>query len=129
MPGKPATSADHLKKAEENKRFGMGMVSTHPTAAGWALTAFFYSALHFTEAYLREVSVVTEKHSERTDVIKGRPELSKIYSHYRHLSDCGYNARYMFNVYGKRDIEQALPSLEAVERHIKTLLQPKSERL
>lgn len=72
------------------------MVATHPTSAGWVLTAFFYSALHFSEAYLNKISVAPKNHSERTDQIKRLPELAKIYTHYRHLSDLGYNTTFTF---------------------------------
>jgi hypothetical protein len=39
-----------------------------------------------------------------------------------HLFDCGFNARYRLKIYGKSDVEKAKPSLEAVEKHIKSLL-------
>jgi hypothetical protein len=123
-PGKPPTSADHIKKAEENKKFGMGIAHDHPTPAGWALVALFYSALHFVEAYLNKRSIFPSNHNERKDQILTLPELNAIYSQYRFLSDFGFNARYRFNVYGKDQFREALPRLEQIERHIKTLLPP-----
>jgi hypothetical protein len=122
MPGKPPTSADHLSKAEDNKQFGLGMIRTHHVSAGWALTAMFYSAVHFAAAYLCTIGVTPETHGDRTDEILNRPELSEIYKNYRHLSDRSFNARYKFNIYGKHDVDQAIPSLERIEQHIRSLL-------
>ena len=122
MPGKPPAPSDHVRKADANKDFGYGMMATHPTSAGWALTAFFYSALHYAEAYFLKMSIRTENHEQRSDAIKFDPRLKLIYGQYRHLSDYGYNARYTLIVYGKVDVEKAKPSLAAIERHIKGLL-------
>ena len=122
MPGKPPTPSDHVRKADENKKFGFGMNAAHPTSAGWALTALFYSALHYAEAYFLKISVQTDSHADLFDAIKFDPNLRKIYREYRHLFDYGYDARYRLIVYGKADIEKARPSIDAVERHIKNLL-------
>ena len=122
MPGKPPAPSDHVRKADENKSFGYGMIATHPTSAGWALTAMFYSALHYTEAYFLKTSKHVDNHGERSDAIKFDRNLSGIYGQYMHLFDCGFNARYRLKIYGKSDVEKAKPSLEAVEKHIKSLL-------
>jgi hypothetical protein len=122
VPGMPPTPRDHVGKADENKKFGLGMNATHPTSAGWALTALFYSALHYTEAYFFYTSVKRDNHVDRNNAIKFDPKLKAIYSHYKHLFDYSLNARYRLNVYGKSDVDKAKPSLDAVERHIKALL-------
>ena len=122
MPGKPPAPSDHVRKADENKSFGYGMIATHPTSAGWALTAMFYSALHYAEAYFLKTSKHVDNHGERPDAIKFDRNLSGIYGQYMHLFDCGFNARYRLKIYGKSDVEKAKPSLEAVEKHIKSLL-------
>jgi hypothetical protein len=123
-PGKPPQPNDHLKKADQNKAFGTATItiSSHPTSAGWALTAFFYAALHYTEAYLMKQSARLDNHQERIDAIKADPKLRRIYPQYRHLMDYSFNARYTLQVYGKPDVEKARPSLEAVEKHIRALL-------
>jgi len=122
MPGKPPAPSDHVRKADENKSFGYGMIATHPTSAGWALTAMFYSALHYAEAYFLKTSKRVDNHGERSDAIKFDRNLSGIYGQYMHLFDYGFNARYRLKIYGKSDVEKAKPSLEAVEKHIKSLL-------
>jgi hypothetical protein len=122
MPGKPPAPSDHVRKADENKSFGYGMIATHPTSAGWALTAMFYSALHYAEAYFLKTSKHVDNHGERSDAIKFDRNLSGIYGQYMHLFDYGFNARYRLKIYGKSDVEKAKPSLEAVEKHIKSLL-------
>jgi hypothetical protein len=122
MPAKPPTPADHLGKAEQNKKFGLGMISTHPTSAGWALTALFYSAVHFSEAYFLKIAKRITNHQDRFDAIRSDPTLRRIYGQYMHLYDYSYNARYTLKVHGKADVEKAKPSLEAVEQHFKSLL-------
>src|ERR1035438_8032686 len=113
MPGKPPAPTDHVRKADANKDFGYAMNPAYPTCAGWALTAMFYSALHYAEAYFLKTSVRVDSHGDRLDAIKSDPNLSKIYAYYRHLSDYGFNARYRLTVYGKADVDKAKPSLEA----------------
>ncbi len=122
LPGKPPTPADFVGKAEANKKFGLAMISTHPTSAGWALTALFYSAVHFSEAYFLKISKRIDNHIERFDAIKNDPLLKGIYGRYMHLYDYSYNARYTLRVHGKSDVDKAKPSLEAVEQHFKSLL-------
>jgi hypothetical protein len=122
MPGMPPTASDHVGKADENKKFGLGMNATHPTSAGWALTALFYSALHYTEAYFFNSSVSLQNHVKRNNAIKFDPKLKIIFPHYKYLFDYSFNARYRLNRYGKADVDKAKPSLDAVERHIKGLL-------
>lgn len=104
MPGKPPAPSDHVRKADENKSFGYGMIATHPTSAGWALTAMFYSALHYAEAYFLKTSKHVDNHGERSDAIKFDRNLSGIYGQYMHLFDCGFNARYRLKIYGKSDV-------------------------
>jgi hypothetical protein len=118
----PATPVEHVKKADANKDFGYGMNAAHPTSAGWALTAMFYSALHYARAYLLKTHVQTDSHGDLFDAIKFDPKLKGIYAQYRHLFDYGINARYRLNVYGRADVEKAKPSLEFIEHHIKKLL-------
>jgi hypothetical protein len=118
----PPTSANHVKKADANREFGYGMNAAHPTSAGWALTAMFYSALHYTQAYLLKTGVQTDSHGDLFEAIKFDPKLKGIYGQYRYLFDYGFNARYRLIVYGKSDVEKAKPSLDFVERHIKELL-------
>jgi uncharacterized membrane protein len=122
MPGRPPAPSDHVKKADANKHFGYAMNAKIPTAAGWALVAMFYSALHYAEAYLLKTSRRVTNHEQRLDAIKFDRNLTSIYAQYRHLSDYGYNARYNLITYGQADVDKAKPSLEAVERHIKSLL-------
>ena len=110
MPGKPPAPSDHVRKADENKSFGYGMIATHPTSAGWALTAMFYSALHYAEAYFLKTSKHVDNHGERSDAIKFDRNLSGIYGQYMHLFDYGFNARYRLKIYGKSDVEKAKPS-------------------
>lgn len=123
MPGQPPTPAEHITKADENKKFGFAMIATHPTSAGWALVALFYSALHYAEAYfLKCAAKKPDSHQERFDAIKSDPRLKSIYSQYRFLYDYSYNARYTLRRYGKTDVDKARPAIEALEKYFKSLV-------
>ena len=59
----PSTN-EHLAKAQGNKTFAYNLGVTTPTAIGWALTALFYSALHYVEAYNAKYGQHFSKHED-----------------------------------------------------------------
>ena len=88
------SQSEHLTKALNNRKFAYGLPTTTPTAIGWALTALFYSALHYVEAYNAKFNAHFAKHEELNRDIGRNPVLMPIADDYLDLSAFSWNARY-----------------------------------
>jgi hypothetical protein len=58
----------------------------------WALTALFYAALHYVDAFLLPEDPRT--HSRRNRLVRGRAELAPMWPSYRMLMDRSRDTRY-----------------------------------
>lgn len=58
----------------------------------WALTALFYSAVHYIDAFLLPEN--PRSHRRRNEIISRRPELNAVYRNYRLLLDRSRETRY-----------------------------------
>jgi hypothetical protein len=62
---------------------------------GWAVTALFYSALHYVDAFLAErENAHPGDHGERDRMIKANHTTDGVRNHYRRLQDKSRDARY-----------------------------------
>ena len=116
------SSSEHLDKARNNKRFADCIKSSSPTFIGWAITALFYSALHYVEAYNARYDAHFREHSELSRDIADSPVLQSIYDDYRDLSNFSWNARYNAINYHEAELNEAKECHEAVEKHLRKLL-------
>jgi hypothetical protein len=95
MPSK----AEHLDKAEHNEHFAsrLNQDGNYVNYRDWVVTGYFYSAVHYVEAYLATKSppVHSENHPARDTTIGSDGVLQQIYDEYRALKDDSTNARYM----------------------------------
>jgi hypothetical protein len=108
------TKGEHLAKAISNRRFADALNVSTPTATGWALTALFYSALHYVEAYNAQYNTHFSKHEDLSSDIGRNPVLSSIHDDYKDLSNFSWNARYRPVNYGNTELEEAKACQEAV---------------
>jgi len=60
----------------------------------WAITAYFYAALHYITAVLCVQGIVPTSHQKRDPLVQGHKQLSKIFSEYKFLDVMSRNARY-----------------------------------
>jgi hypothetical protein len=86
---------EHLNKARKNKEFAESLKLDNPTCVGWALTALFYSALHYIDAYNAKYNKHCRTHQDLTDNIERNPVLEAISDDYSDLLTFSWNARYM----------------------------------
>jgi len=86
-----ATRAQHEQQARQN-------LGLHEHLAGleahldWAVTALFYSALHYIDAFLLPIDPRSHRH--RNEIISRHPQLATIYRQYRLLLDRSRDTRY-----------------------------------
>ncbi len=105
---------DHLSKAKRNRDFAYNLPKRDATHIGWALTALFYSALHYVEGYLAGFSYYVRNHDALKEEIHRNPELRSLYEDYRDLFDYAYNARYRMRNYSEADFEEAKASFRRI---------------
>jgi hypothetical protein len=89
---------EHKNKATENENF----LATFPsTTVGieWAITATFYAALHYVQAYFAISGQSFSSHGSRNTAIGKDPIISVIYDDYLNLYNISRDARYeVFNL-------------------------------
>jgi hypothetical protein len=92
MPSKQ----DHISKAEHNEQFASTINGQLTGYWDWVVTGYFYSALHYVEAYLatKDPPVHSSDHRARDDEIGRDLVLSQIYDEYSDLKNDSTNARY-----------------------------------
>ena len=94
MPSK----SEHLSKAQHNEVFAstLNQDPNYASYRDWAVTGYFYSAIHYIEAYLasKVPAVHSPDHRARDAVVGSDSVLLPIYDQYRELKDDSTNARY-----------------------------------
>jgi hypothetical protein len=113
---------EHLGKARNNKEFAQSLKLDNPTRVGWALTALFYSALHYIEAYNAKYDFHCRNHHDVSDNIQRNPMLDTISDEYLDLSNFSWNARYKAVDYEVAKFTEAARYHAAIEKHIKDLI-------
>ena len=117
-----ASKDDHFRKGRNNRTFAESLALRDQTEVGWALTALFYSALHFIEAYSARYGKNFYSHQERNEEVQTNPVHTAIADEYMDLNSFGWNARYTMQVYERSHYEEAHRYLEAIEAHVAKLL-------
>lgn len=89
------SSTQHLDKARSNLNFAQFVARSSRGFIDWVITAYFYAALHYIEAYFDLFHQVHyRKHAYRSRAISNDPRLSPIYNDYRRLQTYSETARY-----------------------------------
>lgn len=119
MPSKP----EHLSKAAHNEQFAekLSKDGQYANYRDWVVTAYFYSAIHYVEAFLASKSppVHSSRHRIRDDEIATDPQLLPIYDDYRELKDHSSNARYdMWNPTPIDISKYVVPIHGAIKSHL-----------
>ena len=81
----------YLRKAERNEKLSEELRSLSEEYLEWEITALFYSALHYANAFLSTQGLTAEYHRERFDLLSSRTDLGNDYDT---LFQRSMNARY-----------------------------------
>jgi hypothetical protein len=100
-------SRTHLSRAIENEQFADSLNSSSSLETDWAITALFYSAVHYVDAYLVVARSKPIDHQERERMIERNGTLSGIFMPYRELKRMSRAARYDIASYGPRELAKA----------------------
>lgn len=117
--------SDHISKAEHNERFAQKVDQTLPSYRDWAVTAYFYSALHYVEAYLatRIPPIHSPGHHARDDQVGRDPALKRIFHQYSELKNDSTNARYQTYTPSPIDLSNyVIPNHLAIKKYILSII-------
>lgn len=105
MPGR-LDSDTHRQCAKDNEEFGRNRLdANYPADRPWIVTAYFYAAVHWIEAYLAIRGIDPRTHAARKRAIRRDPVLRHIQVEYRALEDRSRDARYEFATFSEADVE------------------------
>jgi hypothetical protein len=117
-------SADHILQAQHNEAFYQ--VIDKNAYSDWAMTALFYAALHYIDAFLDRVGIDAGGHDQRDKEVRDRKELRPIWPQYHYLKNRSINARYYCGTFTPDQLQQCYGGdLAAIRRSLLRLVNPK----
>ena len=121
-----ATKDEHAAKADNNAAFARALELKSQINIDWALTALFYSGLHYVDAYLVKQGTLAhlfDTHAKRQRMIETDRSLKKVKNEYYDLKNLSIRARYFCHATKADKVtKDAIPALEIIKTHIKGLL-------
>lgn len=120
----PARAA-HIAQAEHNEALYDHLAYASPAYADWQVTALFYAALHYVDAYLASTANPQHpaNHAVREGFVRNEPNLRQVYVHYRELKERSIEARYSAALSPPPAFVRLRPaSFEPLRQHLKGLL-------
>jgi uncharacterized protein (UPF0332 family) len=89
-----AVDEDHIRRAEHNEAAYHHLDATSEDFADWQITALFYAAVHYTNAYLARKNFTPTDHAQRSFMVQTEQNLKAINTEYSELLDRGWESRY-----------------------------------
>lgn len=115
---------EHLEWAEKTEAFANSLDRSDNVEVNWAITALFYAAVHYVDAYLVSRGNRQLDHQGRDYEIRQNNDFLKpIWKDYKRLKDMSREARYELAPYGEREFIRASSLLNTIKRHISQKLQ------
>jgi uncharacterized protein (UPF0332 family) len=111
------TQLEHIAIAERNEAFASTVAKT--TYYEWAITIFFYSALHYVDAILAVSGINPENHTSRGDAIGVNQTLLQVRKEYRRLETLSRNARYRALKIDSGDLQEAQNAFGTLRAHLR----------
>lgn len=120
MPSSLAfTPSEHVGKARDNEEFARSLGAPTICALEWSITANFYAALHYVQAYFATQNVTFKLHTNRATAIARDAGLKTIYQDYREMQDSSEAARHEVNGIRLDDLAHAEACLTRVKSAIR----------
>ncbi len=119
----PEASA-HIEKAEHNERFAAVVRGLSAEFLDWVVTAYFYAALHYLEAYLaaNPMEKHPSSHGERQSYVANYFSRES-YASFSYLKDKSETARYDTRLFSTQDIiANLIPRFDTFKKEALSLL-------
>jgi hypothetical protein len=110
--------ADHILQARHNEDFYR---ATDKNAySDWAMTAVYYAALQYVDAYLARIGMIDPGgHDVRDQELHRRPELRPIINSYFRLKSRSRSARYYCATFPLPELQRSYEGdLTAIRKHL-----------
>jgi len=121
-----ATQKEHISKADNNASFAKSLELKSQVNIDWALTALFYSGVHYVDAYLEKIGSLPhmhDTHGKRDKLVVLDSNLNKIRNEYFDLKNFGIAARYYCRATKAEKVtKEAIPALEKLKAHLKEIM-------
>jgi len=108
---------EHISKAERNEKFAETVSKT--AYLDWAVTVYFYAALHYVDAVLAVSGIHPDSHTQRVDAIGANITLSVVRPEYRLLETLSQNARYRAMKIENSDLQKSQDSFSILRAHLR----------
>ncbi len=114
---------DHVTKAKHDEAFVLSLELSTTPYLDWAITALFYAALHYVEAYFATMKRHSPDHRTRDSAVHRDFKIKGIYNDYNELKNYSINARYYMVPFSESDVRKnLLPRLASIKARILPLL-------
>ena len=99
---------EHLTKAKHDEEFVSSLDLSTTPYLDWAITALFYAALHYVEAYFATMKRHSPDHRTRDSAVQRDSRIRGIYDDFNELKNHSINARYYMIRFSESDIRENL---------------------
>lgn len=115
---------DHILQARHNEEFYQA--TDKNVYSDWAMTAVYYAALHYIDAFLARVNIIDPGgHDVRDQEVRGRAELRAISRLYFRLKSRSRNARYYCTRFHLGELQRSHDEdLADIRNHLLPLASP-----
>ena len=107
---------EHLAQAAKNEKLANTLAKGEFT--DWAVTLYFYTAVHLIESYLSIHGYHCDDHTERNKRISAIPQLRQIFHEYQTLKTLSRQARYHAQPITPDDLKRAQEKLAIIQAQI-----------
>jgi hypothetical protein len=107
---------ERLAQAAKNEKLANALAKSEFT--DWAVTLYFYTAIHLVESILSIHGYHCDDHTERNKRISAIPQLRKIFPEYQMLKTLSRQARYHAQPITPDDINRAQEKLAIIQAQI-----------
>jgi uncharacterized protein (UPF0332 family) len=114
------TKEEHLEKATSNEKLAEVLCQTN--FLDWAVTAYFYSALHYCHIILAINGQHPASHEATGPLVRKNPVLKKIWAEYRSLHTASRNARYYATQISPEHLANVQLDFQALRTYIREQL-------
>lgn len=110
------TRDEHLAQAAKNRKLAETLAKTE--FLDWAVTIYFYVAVHIVESYLAIHRYHSDNHDQRRDYMNKIPQLRAVIKEYLALERVSRQARYYAQPIAPNHLKTAQENLAAIEAHV-----------
>jgi len=111
------TKEEHLDKALRNEQ--LADVLAQSKFPDWAVTVYFYSALHYAHAVLAVYGQHPESHEATAPLVRRNPVLKTVWAEYRSLQTASRNARYYLTAISPAHLQDVRNDFNTLKSYIR----------